>query len=99
MIKNFDWNRTGVKHISPENDDDDIMWESNWDNLVIVEFDSDYELKSLCIISKEIYFDKYNYDIENDEWYTDRSIMDYGLKYIKNDFIDLDDKYLKIFEE
>jgi hypothetical protein len=97
MIKNFDWNRIGIKCISPENDDDDIEWEKNWDNLIIVEFDSDYELKNLYIISKEVYFDKYEKDLENDECYVGRSIMDYGLKYNKNDFTDLDDKYLKMF--
>jgi hypothetical protein len=97
MLKNFDWNRTGIKHISPENDDDYIIWENHWDNLIIAKFDNDYEFECLCVISKEIYFNEY--DIENDESFVEKSIMDYGIKYVKNDFIDLDDKYLELFKE
>jgi hypothetical protein len=99
ILKKLNWKNMGIKYISKENKNGEIIWKDNWDNLIVVEFNNDYEFNSFSIISKEIFLNEFEYDIQNDGSFINTSIMNYGVKYNKNDFIDLENKYLEMFKE
>jgi hypothetical protein len=85
-----------IKYLSNENINSEITWDDRWRKLIVIELDSYYELENIYLISA----DKIRASKNKVSLFLAPVILEqYAKVYNKNEFIDLEEKYIKKFRD